>query len=136
MRFIGVALFVLLVIGMVLVSSGCMVKIENATQNATQEATKAPRNVPEYPNANRTYYSSARVLGQIATYQTNDSPKQVTEFYKTQMQEQGYTVSRDLQNTDGSGGLIIFTKGQDTVAIAIGENNGKTDIAIRTSFKG
>ncbi|MGZ4947476.1 MAG: hypothetical protein ACXV5D_00290 [Halobacteriota archaeon] len=75
MRFIGVALFVLLVIGMVLVSSGCMVKIENATQNATQEATKAPRNVPEYPNANRTYYSSARVLGQIATYQTNDSPK-------------------------------------------------------------
>ncbi len=71
-----------LVIGAVLMSSRCTVKIELATQNATQEATHAPSNVPQYPNANRTYYSGARVIGQIATYQTNDSPKEVTQFYK------------------------------------------------------
>lgn len=136
MRLVGVALFVPLVIGVVLMSSGCTVKIENATQNATQEATNAPSNVPQYPNANRTYYSSARVIGQVATYQTNDSPKQVTEFYKTQMQERGYNVSTNLQNTDESGGLMIFTRGQDTVFIAVGENNGETSIAIRTSFQG
>ncbi len=117
-------------------SSGCTVRIENVTQNATQEPAKAPSNIPLYPNANRTSYSNTRIVGQIVTYQTNDTPKQVLAFYKTQMQERGYNISRDLQNTDESGGLMIFTKGNDTVFVAVGENNGKTDIAIRTSFQG
>ncbi len=136
MRLIGIGLLILFITGIALISSGCTVKIENATQNATQGAAKGQDNVPQYPNANLTYYSNARVLGQIATYQTNDSSKQVTEFYKSQMQERGYNISTTLQNTDESSGIIIFTKGSDTVFVAIGKNNGKTEMTVRTSFQG
>ena len=53
------------------------------------------------------------------TYQTNDTPTQVLEFYKSQMQEQGYNVSRSFTSTNETGGLIIFAKGQDTVWVAV-----------------
>ncbi|MGZ4869520.1 MAG: hypothetical protein ACXV2F_04065, partial [Halobacteriota archaeon] len=96
---------------------------------------KEPLNVPEYPNATRTSYSNVRFVGQVITYQTNDTPKQVLEFYTSQMQERGYNISRNVTSASETGGLIIFAKGQDTVWVTVGQNNGLTSIALRTSFQ-
>jgi hypothetical protein len=73
-------------------------------------------------------------VGQIITYTTNDAPSQVLEFYKTQMQDQGYNLTRNFTSTNETGGLLIFAKGQDTVWVAVGQSNGVTSIAVRTSF--
>lgn len=130
------AVFIILIItGLALMSSGCTVKLENFTQNKTAQTGNESLNVPEYPNANRTSYSNIRFVGQIITYQTNDTPKQVLDFYKAQMQERGYNISRNLTSANETAGLIIFAKGQDTVWLTVGQNNGKTIIALRTSFQ-
>jgi hypothetical protein len=71
----------------------------------------------------------------VISYQTNDTPKQVLEFYKSQMLERGYNISRNFTSANETAGLIIFVKGQDTVWVTAGENNGKTIIALRTSFQ-
>jgi hypothetical protein len=134
MKLFKAVLIVLIVAGLALACSGCTVKIENFTRNTSQSG-KGPLNVPEYPNANRTSYSNIPLVGQIITYQTNDTPTQVLEFYKSQMQERGYNVSRDLTSTNETGGLVIFAMGQDTVWVTVGQSNGATSIAIRTSFQ-
>jgi hypothetical protein len=134
MKLFRAVLIVLIVAGLALACSGCTVKIENFTQNASQSG-KGPTNVPEYPNANRTAYWRFPFAGQVMTYQTNDTPPQVLAFYNSQMQEQGYNVSRNSTSTNNTGGLIIFVKGQDTVLVAVGQNNNQTSMLIRTSFK-
>jgi hypothetical protein len=134
MKLFRVVLIVLIVAGLALASSGCTVKIENFTQNASQSG-KGPTNVPEYPNANRTTYWRFPFAGQVMTYQTNDTPTQVLEFYRSQMQELGYNVSRSSTSTNETGGLIIFAKGQDTVLVAVGKNSNQTSMLIRTSFQ-
>ena len=128
-------LIVLVVTGMALLCSGCTVKIENVTRNTTSGAAKEPSNLPQYPGANRTSYSNVRFAGQVFTYETNDTPKQVIDFYKTQMQARGYNTSTSLVGTNESGGLMIFSKGKDTVFVGVGQNNGRTNFVVRTSFQ-
>ncbi|MGD0717716.1 MAG: hypothetical protein ABR979_06590 [Halobacteriota archaeon] len=135
MKLFTTVLIILIIIGLGLACSGCTVNIENLTQNKTLQAGKEPLNVPEYPNATRTSYSNVRFVGQVITYQTNDTPKQVLEFYTSQMQERGYNISRNVTSASETGGLIIFAKGQDTVWVTVGQNNGLTSIALRTSFQ-
>ncbi|MGZ4847598.1 MAG: hypothetical protein ACXV3E_07430 [Halobacteriota archaeon] len=135
MKLFKTVLTILIIIGLGLACSGCTVNIENLTQNKTQQTGKEPLNVPEYPNATRTSYSLVRFVGQVITYQTNDTPKQVLEFYTSQMQERGYNISRNVTSASETGGLIIFAKGQDTVWVTVGQNNGLTSIALRTSFQ-
>jgi hypothetical protein len=134
MKLFKAVLIILIVAGLALACSGCTVKIENFTRNTSQSG-KGPLNVPEYPNANRTSYSNVPLVGQIITYQTNGTPTQVLEFYKSQMQERGYNISRDLTSANATGGLVIFAMGQDTVWVTVGQSNGATSIAIRTSFQ-
>ncbi len=135
MKLFKTVLTILIITGLALACSGCTVNIKNLTQNKTLQTGKEPLNVPEYPNATRTSYSNVPFVGQVATYQTNDTPKQVLEFYKSQMQERGYNISRSFTSASETGGLIIFAKGQDTVWVAVGQNNGNTSIALRTSFQ-
>jgi hypothetical protein len=125
-------LITLVVASLTLACSGCTVQLENFTQNKTAQAANI--GVPEYPGANRTAYSNVPFVGQIITYTTNDTPSQVLEFYKTQMQEQGYNLTRSFTSTNETGGLLIFAKGHDTVWVAVGQSNGATSIAVRTSF--
>jgi hypothetical protein len=134
MKLFKTVLIVLIVAGLALACSGCTVKIKNFTQNASLSG-KGPTNVPEYPNANRTSYSNIPLVGQVTTYQTNDTPQQVLEFYNSQMQDRGYNISRSFTSTNETGGLVIFTKGQDTVWVTVGQNAGATNIAIRTSYQ-
>lgn len=134
MKLIKVVLIILIVSGLALACSGCTVKIENLTRNTSQSG-KEPLNVPEYLNANRTSYSNVPLVGQVITYQTNDTPTQVLEFYKSQMQERGYNVTSSFMSANETGGLIIFALGQDTVWVTVGQSNGNTSIAIRTSFQ-
>lgn len=134
MKLFKAVLIILIVAGLALACSGCTVKVENYTRNTSQSG-KGPLNVPEYPNANRTSYSNIPLVGQVITYQTNDTPTQVLEFYKSQMQERGYNISRNLTSANETGGLIIFAMGQDTVWVTVGQSNGATSIAIRTSFQ-
>lgn len=135
MNFLRAAFLVLIVIGLTLACSGCTVKVENLGKNNTSQGGTKLLNVPEYPNANRTSYSNIPLVGQVITYQTNDSPQQVLEFYKAQMQDRGYNISRSFTSTNETGGLVTFTKGQDTVWVTVGQNNGATNIAIRTSLQ-
>ncbi len=135
MKLIKAVLIIFIVAGFTLACSGCTVKIENLTRNTSQSG-KGPLNVPEYPNANRTSYSNVPLVGQVITYQTNDTPTQVLEFYKSQMQERGYNVTSSFMSANETGWLIIFAMGQDTVWVTVGQNNGNTSIAIRTSFQG
>ena len=135
MKLFQTVLTILIITGLVLACSGCTVNIKNLTQNKTLQTGKEPLNVPEYPNATRTSYSNVPFVGQVAIYQTNDTPKQVLEFYKSQMQERGYNISRSFTSASETGGLIIFAKGQHTVWVTVGQNNGKTSIALRTSFQ-
>ena len=135
MKLFKTVLIILIVAGLALACSGCTVKIENVTRNTSQSG-KGPLNVPEYPNANRTSYSNIPLVGQVITYQTNDTPTQVLEFYKSQMQDRGYNISRSLTSANETGGLIIFAMGQNTVWVTAGQSNGITSIAIRTSFQG
>ena len=135
MKLFKTVLTILIIIGLGLACSGCTVNIENLTQNKTLQTGKEPLNVPEYPNATRTSYSNVRFVGQVITYQTNDTPKQVLEFYTSQMQERGYNISRNVTSASETGGLIIFAKGQDTVWVTVRQNNGLTSIALRTSFQ-
>jgi hypothetical protein len=135
MKLFKAVLLILIITGLALASSGCTVKLENLTQNTTSPTGNASLNVPVYPNANRTSYSNIRFVGQVISYQTNDTPKQVLEFYKSQMLERGYNISRNFTSANETAGLIIFVKGQDTVWVTAGENNCKTIIALRTSFQ-
>jgi hypothetical protein len=137
MKLHATALTILLVTGLVLACSGCTVKIANLTQNKTVQTGTESRNLPVYPNASRTFYSNVPVVGQLITYTSNDTPHQVLDFYKSQMQERGYNVSRSFTSANETGGLIIFVKGQDTVWVTVGQSNGsngQTSIAVRTSF--
>ena len=134
MKLFKTVLTILIITGLALACSGCTVNIKNLTQNKTLQTGK-PLNVPDYPNATRTSYSNVRFVGQVISYRTNDTPKQVLEFYKSQMQERGYNISRSFTNASETGGLIIFAKGQDTVWVTVGQNNGLTSIAVRTSFQ-
>ncbi|MGA3359541.1 MAG: hypothetical protein ABSC87_04960 [Halobacteriota archaeon] len=134
MKLFKAVLITIIVAGLALACSGCTVKIENFTRNSSQSGT-GQLNVPEYPNANRTSYSNVPLVGQVSTYQTNDTPAQVLEFYKSQMQEQGYNITRSFISGNETGGLIIFAKGQDTVWVTVGQSNGSTSIAIRSSFQ-
>jgi len=135
MKLFKTVLTILIITGFALACSGCTVNIENLTQNKTLQTSKQPLNVPEYPNATRTSYSNVRFVGQVITYQTNDTAKQVSDFYKSQMQEGGYNISRSFTSASETSGLIIFAKGQDTVWVTVGQNNGETSIAVRTSFQ-
>jgi len=135
MKLFKTVLTILIITGLALACSGCTVNIENLTQNKTLQTGKELLNVPEYPNATRTSYTNIRFVGQVTTYKTNDTPKQVLEFYKSQMQERGYSISRSFTSASETGGLIIFSKGQDTVWVTVGQNNSETSIAVRTSFQ-
>jgi len=135
MRPLNLVLMVLVVTGMALLCSGCTVKIENVTRNATSGAAQGPSNLPQYPDANRTSYFNARFAGRVFTYETNDTPKQVIDFYKTQMQARGYNISTSLMNTNQSGGVLIFSKSNDIVFVGVGQSNGKTNFVVRTSFQ-
>jgi hypothetical protein len=135
MKLFNTVLTILIITGLALACSGCTVNIKNLTQNKTLQTGNEPLNVPGYPNATRMSYSNVRFVGQVITYQTNDTPKQVLEFYKSQMQERGYNISRSFTNASETGGLIIFAKGEDTVWVTVGQNNGLTSIAVRTSFQ-
>jgi hypothetical protein len=135
MKLFKTVLTILIVTGLALACSGCTVNIKNLTQNKTQQTGKEPLNVPEYPNATRVSYSNVRFVGQVITYHTNDTSMQVLEFYTSQMQERGYNISRNFTSASETGGLIIFAKGQDTVWVTVGQNNGLTSIAVRTSFQ-
>jgi len=133
MNFLRAVFLVLIVTGLTLACSGCTVKIENLGKNNVSQGGTKQLNVPEYPNSNRTSYSNIPLVGQVITYQTNDTSQQVLEFYKTQMQDRGYNVSRSFTSTNETGGLVIFAKGQDTVWVTVGQNQGATNIAVRTS---
>jgi hypothetical protein len=133
MNFFRAVFLVLIVTGLTLAYSGCTVKLENLGKNTTSQGGTKQLNVPEYPNANRTSYSNIPLVGQVITYQTNDTPQQVVEFYKTQMQDRGYNISRSFTSSNETGGLLTFTKGQDTVWVTVGQNLGATYIAVRTS---
>jgi hypothetical protein len=132
MKLLKAVLILVVITGLALASCGCTAKIENVTKANTSRAG-GPSDVPEYPNANRTSSNSLPLVGQVVTYQTNDSAQQVLEFYKTQMLERGYNVSRETSANE-TGGLITFVKGQDSVWVAVGQSNGQTSIAIRASF--
>jgi len=135
MKLLKTVFTILIITGLALACSGCTVNIANLTQNKTLQTGKELLNVPEYPNATRTSYSNLRFVGQVITYQTNDTPKQVLAFYESQMQERGYSISRNFTSASETGGLIIFAKGQHTVWVTVGQNNGETSIALRTSFQ-
>jgi hypothetical protein len=135
MNFVKAIVLILVVTGLTLACTGCTFKTKDFAQNNTSQGYTTQLNVPEYPNANKTSYSKIPVIGQFVTYQTNDTPQQVLEFYKSQMQDQGYNVSRSFTSTNETGGLVIFARGQDTVWVTAGQNQGITDIAVRTSFQ-
>jgi len=137
MEFFKLLLSMLIAITLVLACSGCTVKIENATLNKTRPAGEAPRNLPSYPNATRTLYVNNRIVGLIMTYQTNDSAKQVINFYKDEMQERGYNVTRDFTSPDETGGLIIFTKDDNKVYVTVGQDSphGNTSIVIKAKYQ-
>jgi hypothetical protein len=136
MKLFKLLLCTLIVVSFVLASSGCTFKTENATLNKTRPAGETQSNVPGYPNANRTFYFNNRLVGLLTTYQTNDSAKQVIVFYKTEMQKRGYNIASDFISPSKSGGLMIFTKGNDRVYVTVGkDSHGNTSIAIKTKYQ-
>ncbi len=137
MKLFRVLLSTLIVMSFVLACSGCIVKIENATVNKTRPTGETQDNIPIYPNANRTFNINNRIVGLFMTYQTNDSAKQVIAFYKTEMQKRGYNITNDFISSSESGGLIVFTKGNDRVYVMVGRDSthGNTSIAIKTKYQ-
>jgi len=137
MEFFKLLLSMLIAITLVLACSGCTVKIENVTLNKTRPAGETPGNLPSYPNATRTLYVNNRIVGLIMTYQTNDSVKQVINFYKDEMQERGYNVTRDFTTSDETGALIMFTKDDNKVYATVGQDSpyGNTSIVIKAKYQ-
>lgn len=137
MKLFKLLLCTLIVVSFVLASSGCTFKTENATLNQPRPAGETQSNVLGYPNANRTFYFNNRLLGLLTTYQTKDSATQVIAFYKTEMQKRGYNITSDFISSSESGGLMIFTKGNDRVYVTVGKDSahGNTSIAIKTKYQ-
>jgi len=137
MKLFKLLLPTLIVISLVLASSGCTGKIENVTLNKTRSAGETPSNLPSYPNATRTLYMNNKIVGLIMTYQTNDSAKHVINFYKDEMQERGYNVTRDFTSSDETGGLIIFTKDDNRVYVTVGQDSPQwnTSIVIKAKYQ-
>ena len=137
MEFFKPLLPMLIAISLVLACSGCTVKIENATLNKTRSAGETRGNLPSYPNATRTLYVNNRIVGLLVMYQTNDSAKLVINFYKNEMQKNGYSVTREVTSSDETGGLIIFTKDSDKVYVTVGQDSahGNTSIAIKAKHQ-
>jgi hypothetical protein len=137
MEFFKLLLSMLIAITLVLACSGCTVKIENVTLNKTRPAGGMPGNLPSYQNATRTLYVNNRIVGLIMTYQTNDSAKQVINFYKHEMQERGYNVTREFTSSDETGGLIIFTKDDNKVYVTVGQDSPheNTSIVIKAKYQ-
>jgi len=127
----------LIVISLALASSGCAGKIENATLNKTRPAGETPSNFPSYPKATRTLSINNKIVGLIMTYQTNDSAKHVINFYKDEMQERGYNVTRDFTSSDETDGLIIFTKDDNRVYVTVGQDipHGNTSVVIKAKYQ-
>jgi hypothetical protein len=137
MEFFKLLLSMLIAITLVLACSGCTVKIENVTLNKTRPAGETPGNLPSYLNGTRTLYVNNRIVGLIMTYQTNDSAKQVINFYKDEMQVMGYNVTREFTSSDETGGLIIFTKDDNKVYVTVGQDSphGNTSIVIKAKYQ-
>jgi len=127
----------LIAISLVLACSGCTVKIENVTLNKTHSTGETRGGIPSYPNATRTFYMNDRIVGLLMTYRTNDSAKHVINFYKNEMQTNGYNITRSFINSDETGGLIVFTKDQDRVYITVGQesSHGNTIFAIKAKYR-
>lgn len=127
----------LIAISLVLVCSGCTVKIENVTLNKTRSAGEIQGNLPSYPNATRTFYVNDRIVGLLIAYRTNDSAKHVIDFYKSEMQTNGYNITRSFVNSDETGGLILFKKGNDRVFVTVGQDSShrNTSIAIKAKYR-
>lgn len=137
MKLFKLLICTLIVVSFVLASSGCTFKTENATLNQTRLAGETQSNVPGYPNASRTFYFNNRLVGLLATYQTNDSVKQVIAFYKSEMQKRGYNITNDFMSSSKSGGLMIFTKGNDRVYVMVGQDSThlNSTIVIKTKYQ-
>ncbi|HYA60824.1 MAG TPA: hypothetical protein VED16_01950 [Candidatus Acidoferrum sp.] len=127
----------LIAISLVLACSGCTGKIENVTLNKAHSTGETRGNLPSYPTAVRTFYMNDRIVGLLMTYRTNDSAKRVINFYKNEMQTNGYNMTRSFINSDETGGLIVFTKDHDRVYITVGQDSihGDTNFAIKAKYR-
>ncbi len=105
---------------------------------STGENIKLPDNWPSsipLPNDAKISYAqsggSADGSGQTVAFTTRDSMSEVTEFYKSELADKGWTIEATMVTTDG--GMVSATQGEDSVIISIGSTDGETAVTIGTA---
>lgn len=93
---------------------------------------KWPDSVPIAPNAQIEYSSSVSsgdsgTLSHSVVFSTSQSAAEVTEFYKSALEANGWTIGATVSTGEGS--MLSASKGDDEAAVAyISEVDGKTSV--------
>jgi hypothetical protein len=106
----------------------------NVTGSVNDVKGKDLPDVPRYNSSVRVSYQESNNTTAIV-YQTNDTYSKVIDFYKSEMQSQGYQISQINSTnpaTQGNYTQFAFTKGSTIlhVTIASETQTGKTDIFV------
>ncbi len=93
-----------------------------------------PSSVPLPSNARLSYAGSmnagdSETAGLSAVYTTKDSAAEVTEYFKSTFEAQGWKIEATMATGDGS--MITATKGEEeNVAVYVGSAEGETTVSV------
>lgn len=111
-------------------------QVNISTGNDVKLPDDWPSSIPLPRDAKLTYAqsgTSANGMGQSVAFTTSDSMNDVSEFYKTELANNGWTIEATMITTDG--GMISASQGEDGVIISIGSSDGETAVTIGTAKK-
>ncbi len=94
-----------------------------------------PSDVPQPKNA-KVIGSLTSSEGTMVTFESNDKVQSIIDFYKTEMKNNGYTVSEDGELiTPDKGGLINWKKQGKEVQLVLGYDEDKKISSLVITYK-
>src|ERR1041384_654258 len=99
---------------------GTDVKTKDAEISDNKLPSDFPSDIPQYKGS-KIIASVKTPQGTAVTFQTDDKPKSVSEFYKSEMSKSGYDADKNMEMmmTD-KGGIMVYKKGGKEVSFTYG----------------
>ena len=93
--------------------------------------------VPKGDISNSSKISAGESTEYYVTIDVDDEPKDAYESLKSDLEDDGYTITSDMfiQDAEGDRGMLGFEKGDErgTAVVGAGENGGKSTITLMVS---
>jgi len=111
---------------------GTDIKTKDAEVSDNKLPSDFPSDIPQFKDS-KILASVKTPQGTTVTFEINDKPKAVGEFYKSEMSKSGYSSDKNMEMlmTD-KGGIMIYKKGGKEVSFTYGydESTSKTSLVI------